>query len=126
MTLIVEDFYGALTRLAAEISSPAPEPVAEPAPAERVATAITEGQWVTWGDGLVGKVDHVMTDGILNQGDIEIPATPDAPVMLVSVWSDGEFTGQVPVMVSDATVTDEPEENAYGKPKRKPRGTKRG
>jgi HK97 family phage portal protein len=104
----------------AEPEAPAPEPIAEEAAAERALPAITEGQWVTWGDGLIGKVDHVMTEGVLNQGDIEVPATPDAPVMLVSVWADGEFTGQVPVMVADATVTEEPEQNAYGKKKRKP------
>ena len=107
-----------------EPEAPAPEPVPEEAAAERAMPAITEGQWVTWGDGLVGKVDHVMTEGVLNQGDLEVPATPDAPVMLVSVWSDGEFTGQVPVMVADATVTKEPEQNAYGK--KKPRRRKRG
>ena len=105
---------------------PAPEPVAEQAAAERAEPAITEGQWVTWGDGLIGKVDHVMTEGVLNQGDLEVPASPEAPVMLVSVWADGEFTGQVPVMVADATVASEPEANAYGKPKRKPGRRKRG
>ena len=94
------------------------EPRAEPA-------AIAEGDWVTFGDGRIGKVDHVMTEGVLNQGDIEVPASPEAPVMLVSVWVDGDFAGQEPVMVADATVIDEPEDARGWKPK-KPRRRKRG
>jgi hypothetical protein len=87
--------------------------------------AIAEGDWVTFGDGRVGKVDHVMTEGVLNQGDIEVPASPEAPVMLVSVWADGDFDGQEPVMLADATKIEEPEDARGYKPK-KPRRRKRG
>lgn len=87
-------------------STPAPQPLptgrAEPG-------EIAEGDWVAFGEGKVGKVDHVMTDGVLNQGDVEIPASPDAPVMLVSVWADGAFVGQEPVMVADAEKIAQPQ-----------------
>ena len=88
-------------------------------------TSIAEGEWVTFGDGKVGKVDHVMTEGVLNQGDLEVPASPEAPVMLVSVWESGDFVGQEPVMVADATKIDEPED-ARGYKQKKPRRRKRG
>ena len=88
-------------------------------------TSIAEGEWVTFGDGKVGKVDHVMTEGVLNQGDLEVPASPEAPVMLVSVWESGDFVGQEPVMGADATKIDEPED-ARGYKQKKPRRRKRG
>ena len=114
-------------------AEPAQPPQAEPviaAPAGRSedyadASAIAEGDWVTFGDGRIGKVDHVMTEGVLNQGDLEVPASPEAPVMLVSVWADGDFAGQEPVMLADATVIEEPEDARGWKPK-KPRRRKRG
>lgn len=114
-------------------ADPAQPPQAEPviaAPAGRSedyadAPAIAEGDWVTFGDGRIGKVDHVMTEGVLNQGDLEVPASPEAPVMLVSVWADGDFAGQEPVMLADATVIEEPEDARGRKPK-KPRRRKRG
>ena len=86
---------------------------------------IVEGNWVTFDDGVVGKVDHVMTEGVLNLGDVEMPASPDAPVMLVSVWADGDFVRQVPVTMSDAELVEEPEDARGWKPK-KPRRRKRG
>jgi HK97 family phage portal protein len=82
--------------------------------------SIVEGEWVTFGDGRIGVVDHVMTEGVLNQGDIEVPASPEAPVMLVSVWVDGDFAGQEPVMVADATKIEQPED-ARGYKTKKPR-----
>lgn len=73
---------------------------------------VVEGDWVTWGDGLVGRVDHVMTEGTLNLGDVAMDATPDAPVMLVSVWDGGQFTGQRGVAVADAAKIDQPTDYA--------------
>jgi HK97 family phage portal protein len=107
---------------------PAPEPVAEPAPEEasQRAAPYYEGDWVTLPDGRVGRVDHVMTEGELNLGDVAMPATPDAPVALVSVWEGESFGEPVPVAVADLQAAEEPEAaRAYGKPKRKPKATKR-
>jgi len=64
-----------------------------------------------------------MTEGVLNLGEVEMPATPDAPVALVSVWEGESFGEPVPVAVSDLQAAEEPEAaRAYGspKPKRKP------
>ena len=103
---------------------PAPEPVAEE-PAERAAPgSIVEGNWVTFGDGRIGRVDHVMTEGVLNLGDIEMPASPEAPVMLVSVWVDGNLGEPVAVAMADAELVEEPEDARGWKPKRKPRKRK--
>jgi hypothetical protein len=131
MTLIVEDFYGVLTKIAAEIEgdigTQATEPVAEPAPEEasQRAAPYAEGEWVTLPDGRVGRVDHVMTEGVLNLGGVAMPATPDAPVALVSVWEGESFGEPVPVAVSELQAAEEPEAaRAYGKPKRKPRKRK--
>lgn len=105
---------------------PAPEPVAEE-PAERAAPgSIVEGQWVTFDDGEIGKVGHVMTEGVLNLGDIEMPASPEAPVMLVSVWADGDFGEPVAVAMADAELVEEPDDARGWKPKRKPGRRKRG
>jgi hypothetical protein len=103
------------------------EPVAEPAPEEasQRAAPYYEGDWVTLPDGRVGRVDHVMTEGELNLGDVAMPATPDAPVALVSVWEGESFGEPVPVAVSELQTAEEPEAaRAYGKPKRKPRKRK--
>jgi HK97 family phage portal protein len=95
-------------------------------PASRAAPYY-EGDWVTLPDGRVGRVDHVMTEGELNLGDVAMPATPDAPVALVSVWEGESFGEPVPVAVSELQTAEEPEAaRAYGKPKRKPRRRKRG
>jgi hypothetical protein len=95
-------------------------------PASRAAPYY-EGDWVTLPDGRVGRVDHVMTEGELNLGDVAMPATPDAPVALVSVWEGESFGEPVPVAVSELQAAEEPEAaRAYGKPKRKPRRRKRG
>jgi hypothetical protein len=85
-----------------------------------------EGEWVTLPDGRVGRVDHVMTEGVLNLGDVEMPATPDAPVALVSVWEGESFGEPVPIAVADLQAAEEPEAaRAYkDKPKRKPRKRK--
>lgn len=119
MTLIVEDFYGAITRLAEELT--AEEPTERAAPG-----SIVEGDWVTFDAGEIGKVDHVMTEGVLNLGDIEMPASPEAPVMLVSVWADGDFGEPVAVAMADAELVEEPEDARGWKPKRKPRRRTRG
>jgi len=117
---------------AADPAQPPQASVGDPAPAgspdeERAAPGtIVEGNWVTFGDGEIGKVDHVMTEGVLNLGDIEVPASPDDPVMLVSVWLGGDFTGQQPVLMADAELVDEPEDARGWKPKRKPGRRKRG
>jgi hypothetical protein len=66
-----------------------------------------------------------MTEGELNLGDVAMPATPDAPVALVSVWEGESFGEPVPVAVADLQAAEEPETaRAYGKPKRKPRKRK--
>jgi len=103
-----------------------PEPAAEES-AERAAPYY-EGDWVTLPDGRIGRVDHKMTEGVLNLGDVEMPATPEAPVALVSVWADGEFGEPVPVAESELQPAEEPEDaRGYGdKMKRKPRRRKRG
>jgi HK97 family phage portal protein len=92
------------------------------------ADAATEGMWVTLPDGRVGRIDHVMTEGVLNLGDVEMPATPDAPVALVSVWEGEGFGEPVPSAVADLQAAEEPEAaRAYkDKPKRKPRRRKNG
>lgn len=47
---------------------------------------------VTWGDGELGRVLHVMTEGTLDvPGGESIPASPESPAVLVSVWElEGE------------------------------------
>ncbi len=92
------------------------------------ADAATEGMWVTLPDGRVGRIDHVMTEGELNLGDVAMPATPDAPVALVSVWEGEGFGEPVPAAVADLQAAEEPEAaRAYkDKPKRKPRRRKNG
>jgi hypothetical protein len=89
---------------------------------------VAEGMWVALPDGRVGRVDHVMTEGTLNLGDVEMPATPDDPAALVSVWDEDEFDEPVAVKVADLQVAEQPEAaRAYqDKPKRKPRKGKRG
>ena len=90
-----------------------------------VENSLNVGSWVTLPDGRVGRVDHVMTEGELNLGDVAMPATPDAPVALVSVWEGESFGEPVPVAVSELQAAEEPEAaRAYGKPKRKPRKRK--
>jgi HK97 family phage portal protein len=103
------------------VQAPAPEPVADPvapevpAEPEPVVEQVSEralpveGEWVTLPDGRIGRVDHVMTEGVLNLGDIEMPATPEAPVALVSVWEGEAFGEPVPVAVADVTPAEEPE-----------------
>lgn len=95
-------------------SAPVPPPATEPAtpdvsPDSRaVPDAIAEGDWVTLPGGRVGQVDHVMTEGVLNLGDVELPATPDDPAALVSVWEEGEFDDPVAVKVAEITKTEAP------------------
>jgi HK97 family phage prohead protease len=62
----------------------------EPPPAE----PLKEGEFVTWGEELIGRIDHIMPEGTLNFGDTKLDAAPDNPVALVSVWKDGGFTGE--------------------------------
>ena len=54
---------------------------------------IKEGDWV-WFDGPIGRVDHIMVEGELNLGDVAMPAAPDDPALLVSVWEEDRFSGQ--------------------------------
>jgi HK97 family phage prohead protease len=62
----------------------------EPPPA----APLKEGDFVSWGDELIGRIDHIMPEGTLNFGDTKLDAAPDNPVALVSVWKDEGFTGQ--------------------------------
>lgn len=62
--------------------------------ASESAAPLTEGDFVTWGDELIGRIDHIMPEGMLNFGDTQLAASPDNPVALVSVWKDGGFTGE--------------------------------
>jgi HK97 family phage portal protein len=114
---------------AAEAQPPQePDVAATPAsePEEARAAPYYEGDWVTLPDGRIGRVDHVMTEGTLNLGDVEMPATPDAPVALVSVWEGESFGEPVPVAVADLQPAEEPEAAREWKPKRKPGRRKRG
>lgn len=132
--------------------APAAEPVAVAEPESMPALAegsfqraapgtVAEGDFVSWGSAggrARGRIDHVMDYGTLDipGTDFTIDATEDDPAALITVWE--EVSGgwratetQVGHKVSTLTKIDplpEPpeEENAYGKPKRKPRGTKRG
>ena len=100
--------------------APAPQPTPPPAPRSRKPRArrttkraapgtVAEGDWVTLADGTLGRVDHVMTEGVLNLGDLEMPATADDPVALVSTWSEGEFDDPVGVKIKDVTKAEKPD-----------------
>jgi hypothetical protein len=84
---------------------------------------IVEGDTVTWGEGLVGIVSHIMLAGTLNLGETEMEATPDDPAVLVSLITDGEVTN-VQEAVKLAALT-KVEANAYGYGKLKKKPTKR-
>jgi hypothetical protein len=105
----------------AEAPAVEPEPVVEQV-SERALPV--EGEWVTLPDGRIGRVDHVMTEGELNLGDVAMPATPEAPVALVSVWEGEAFGEPVPVAVADVTPAEEPEAARGYKGKKKPRKRK--
>jgi HK97 family phage portal protein len=97
--------------LAGVPDAPTPQPAIQPATPEAaraVSASVSEGDWVTLPDGRLGQVDHVMTEGVLNLGDIEMLATPDDPAALVSVWEDGEFDDPVAVKVVELTKTESP------------------
>jgi hypothetical protein len=130
--------------------APAPEPVApEPeAPALEEASqraepgSVAEGDFVSWdtsGGRARGRIDHVMDYGTLDipGTDFKIDATEEDPAALITLYE--EVSGgwrptetQVGHKVATLTKIDplpEPppvEENAYGKPKRKPRRRKGG
>jgi hypothetical protein len=119
---------GVVERQPAPAADPAQPPPAEPMPTAPAGRSldVAEGMWVALPDGRVGRVDHVMTEGTLNLGDVEMPATPDEPAALVSVWDENEFDEPVAIKVADLQVTEQPETaRAYQeKPKRKPRKRK--
>ena len=128
--------------LVPEPEAPAPEPVAEEASESRAEPgSVAEGDFVSWGSAggrARGRVDHVMTDGNLDvpRTDFAIAASEEDPAVLITVYE--EVTGgwratetQVGHKMSTLTKIDPlpepaPEENAYGKPKRKPGRRKRG
>jgi HK97 family phage portal protein len=87
---------------------------------------IVEGDTVTWGDGLVGVVNHIMLTGTLNLGETEMEATPDDPAVLVSLVTDGEATNVQEAVKLAALTKVEANAYGYGKPKRKPRRRKGG
>jgi HK97 family phage portal protein len=87
---------------------------------------IVEGDTVTWGDGLVGIVNHIMLTGTLNLGETEMEATPDDPAVLVSLITDGEVTNVQEAVKLAALTKVESNAYGYGKPKRKPRRRKGG
>jgi len=125
-----------------EPAAPAPEPVAEEAASQRAEPgSVTEGDFVSWGSAggrARGRIDHVMNYGTLDipGTDFKIDATEEDPAALITVYeevSGGWRATETQVGHKVATLTKidplpEPpaEENAYGKPKRKPRGRKRG
>ena len=104
--------------------------------------AVAEGDFVSWdssGGRARGRIDHVMDYGTLDipGTDFKIDATEEDPAALITLYE--EVSGgwratetQVGHKVSALTQIDplpEPppvEENAYGKPKRKPRRRKGG
>ena len=103
---------------------------------------VAEGDFVSWdssGGRARGKVDHVMDYGTLDipGTDFTIDATEKDPAALITVYeevSGGWRATETQVGHKVATLTKidplpEPppvEENAYGKPKRKPNKRKRG
>jgi HK97 family phage portal protein len=87
---------------------------------------IVEGDTVTWGEGLVGIVNHIMLTGTLNLGETEMEATPDDPAVLVSLVTDGEVTNVQEAVKLAALTKVEANAYGYGKPKRKPRRRKGG
>jgi HK97 family phage portal protein len=87
---------------------------------------IVEGDTVTWGDGLVGIVNHIMLTGTLNLGETEMEATPDDPAVLVSLITDGEVTNVQEAVKLAALTKVESNAYGYGKPRRKPRRRKGG
>lgn len=116
-------------------------PVPEPATVEGRAEpgSVSEGDFVSWGSAggrARGRIVHVMDYGRLDVPgtDFAIDATEEDPAALITVYE--EVSGgwrptdtQVGHKVSTLTKIDplsEPpaEENAYGKPKRKPRKRK--
>jgi HK97 family phage portal protein len=126
-----------------EPAAPAPEPIAEEAASQRAAPgSVAEGDFVSWdssGGRARGRIDHVMDYGTLDipGTDFKIDATEEDPAALITVYE--EVSGgwrptetQVGHKVATLTKIDplpEPppvEENAYGKPKRKPRRRKGG
>lgn len=114
-----------ITAILAGVNENAPQPTQAaplPVPQRAAPGTVAEGDWVTFGSGLVGRVDHVMTEGVLNLGDVEMTATADDPAILVSVWEGGEFVGQQAVKVADATKTDAPPQARSTKPRRRKRG----
>ena len=101
---------------------------------------VAEGDFVSWdssGGRARGRVDHVMTDGNLDVPgtDFAIAASEEDPAALITVYEEvagGWRATETQVGHKVATLTKidalpEPppvEENAYGKPKRKPRKRK--
>ena len=87
---------------------------------------IVEGDTVTFGDGLIGIVSHIMLTGTLNLGETEMEATPDDPAVLVSLITDGEVTNVQEAVKLAALTKVESNAYGYGKPKKKPGRRKRG
>jgi HK97 family phage portal protein len=104
--------------------------------------SVAEGDFVSWdssGGRARGRIDHVMDYGTLDipGTDFKIDATEEDPAALITVYeevSGGWRATETQVGHKVATLTKidplpEPppvEENAYGKPKRKPRRRKGG
>lgn len=87
---------------------------------------IVEGDTVTFGDGLIGIVSHIMLTGTLNLGETEMEATPDDPAVLVSLITEGEVTNVQEAVKLAALTKVESNAYGYGKPKKKPGRRKRG
>ena len=85
-----------------------------------------EGDTVTFGDGLIGIVSHIMLTGTLNLGETEMEATPDDPAVLVSLITEGEVTNVQEAVKLAALTKAEANAYGYGKPKKKPGRRKRG
>jgi HK97 family phage portal protein len=128
---------------ASEPVAPEPEaPALEEASQRAAPGSVAEGDFVSWdssGGRARGRIDHVMDYGTLDipGTDFKIDATEEDPAALITLYE--EVSGgwrptetQVGHKVSTLTQIDplpEPppvEENAYGKPKRKPRRRKGG
>jgi hypothetical protein len=137
MTLVVDDFYGAIVDIAKSVSSD----FASRSSQRAAPGSVAEGDFVSWGSSggtARGRIDHVMDYGTLDipDTDFTIDATEEDPAALITVYE--EVSGgwratdtQVGHKVATLTKIDplpEAEENAYGspKPKRKPRRRKGG
>lgn len=111
---------GAYEALGAVLSALDPEdpkaaqPGSKRAAVKATAEEAVEGAFVTWADGddaYIGRIEHVMTEGVLGVEDspLAIEATPEDPAILVRLFDDGLETEELRgVRASEVEVTNAP------------------